>query len=170
MIFTGRRHRSFHGGDQGGFTLLELLAGLAVVAVATSVFITLYSISVLLATTSRNEQIALQVAESHLNDILTYPEQITWPDPATLVADTPVVVLSEAKEELPTAMPTHKRAHDRVSAMYYDINWEAGLRLPAPDAPYAELTVNVTWQEQQKIRILTLTSVLPRPADAGFSP
>ena len=170
MTFTDRTHRSCRGGHEGGFTLLELLAGLAVLAVATSVFITLYTISVLLATTSRNEQIALQVAESHLNDILSYPEQVTWPDPATLVVDEPVVVMSEAKEELPTAMPTHDRAYDRVSAVYYDMNWEAGLRLPQPDASYAELTVTVKWQEQRKWRVLTLTSALPRPVAAGFAP
>ena len=170
LTFTGRRRRFMCGGGQDGFTLLELLAGLAVAGVATSVFITLYSISVLLATTSRNEQIALQVAESHLNDILSYPEQIEWPDPATLVSDEPVLVMSDVKEALPEAMPTQRRAYDRVSAVYYDISWEAGLRLPEPDAPYAELTVTVKWQEQQKWRTLALTSAIPRPATAGSTP
>lgn len=169
MSGKGRIDRSRRRGDQSGFTLLELLAALAVIAVATSVFITLYSISVLLATTSRNEVIALQVAESHLNDILTYPEQIQWPDPAQLANGEPAIVLADAKEELPTAMPTYKTAHDRVSATYYDISWQATVRLPRPDAPYAELTVIVKWFERQHGRALALTSAIPRPAEAGLA-
>ena len=65
---------------RAGFTLLELLTALAVLGVAATIFLRLFSSSYSLADTSRSHEVALNLAEEYLAAIQSNPERFAWPD------------------------------------------------------------------------------------------
>jgi prepilin-type N-terminal cleavage/methylation domain-containing protein len=147
---------------QSGFTLLEVLAALAVMAVATSVFISLYTASLGLARSSHGQRIAVRLAEEHLGDVVSHPAAIDW---TALWAKQPgerATIVEMHTAEYPGTMPTDERAYFRTKNLYENFTWEAHAVRPPDDQSFVVVIVEVRWVHEGRPRMLALTSAVPR--------
>ncbi len=148
---------------QRGFTLVEVLAALAVISVAITVIITLFVASVTLAKTNRSRKVAAAFAQEQLELLQRQPGLFEWP-----TLDTPGQLMSvtatsgTATLSAPEAMPAVEAAAQREEAFYDAFTWEAFARLPRADAAHVELTVVVRWAPQTRGSAFILTSAMPR--------
>lgn len=153
------------GGDSPGFTLVEMLAALAVAAVAAFIMLSLFSWSLVLGQESRRHSMAAGMASELLTRMHRAPDEFVWPglDDVSPGERVPVEASDafEADAGLPAAMPTVSRLRDAEIAFREAFQWEAFARRPDDDANYVELTVAVYWQAQGRERVYTLTSALP---------
>lgn len=159
-----------------GFTLLELLTALAVLSVAATVFFRLFASSNALADSSQSHQVAAHLAEEYIATIHAAPELFHWPN----YSDAPIGELQLIKPregtalataagvaEPPEAMPTIQRAFRRDRNLYQDFDWEAYARLPEASAQYVEVTVEIIWTRQGRVRKFSITSTIPRTNGEG---
>ena len=154
---------------KAGFTLLEILVALVIMGVASSIFLTLYSASSAVAQSNRSMQAAANLAGEYLTAIIANPNQYRWPDfdkkpygalyPVLRVGDEG---LPSKQADPPRVRPTNEQASEREKNFYAGFSWEAFTVLPAEDADYVEVLVNVWWQERGRDRVFSLTSCLPR--------
>ena len=159
-----------------GFTLLELLTALAVIGIAATIFLRLFTSSFSLAAASLSHEVAVNIAEEYLTTIQANPERFEWPD----YDDAPIgdahdlkPIENGAVEEnfthLPEAMPTTRRAYNRDRNLYTDFTWRAFAVLPHEDAQYVQLIVEISWTDEGKLRHFSLGSALPRTLGDGAS-
>ncbi|MFO7774166.1 MAG: prepilin-type N-terminal cleavage/methylation domain-containing protein [Candidatus Hydrogenedentota bacterium] len=148
-----------------GFTLVEMLAALAVVGVAAFIVISLFSWSLVLAQESRRHSMAVGMASELLTRMHKAPEEFVWPGLDEISSGEHVPVEAgdafDADAGLPRAMPTVSRLRDAEIAVRDAFQWEAFARRPDDDANYVQLTVAVYWQAQGRERVYTLTGALP---------
>ncbi|MFP4172403.1 MAG: prepilin-type N-terminal cleavage/methylation domain-containing protein [Candidatus Hydrogenedentota bacterium] len=148
-----------------GFTLVEMLAALAVAGVAAFIVISLFSWSLVLAQESRRHSMAVGVASELLTRMHEAPEEFVWPglDEISSGEHVPVEAGEEfdAEAGLPRAMPTVARLRNAEIAFREAFQWEAFARRAGEDAHYVELTVAVYWEARGRERVYTLTSALP---------
>ena len=154
---------------RAGFTLLELLTALAVLGVAATIFLRLFSSSYSLADTSRSHEVALNLAEEYLAAIQSNPERFAWPDledtASGKVQPIKPIVNGETQESFtdpPAAMPTIRRAYNRDRSFYHDFSWAAFAVLPEADAQYVEVIVEISWTDEGSLRRFSLASIVPR--------
>lgn len=159
---------------RAGFTLLELITALAVLGVASTIFIRLYTSSQQLAKASRTHEVAAAIAQEYLTLIEVHPELFVWPNYAEHPNGASLDIRPRENSpvegnfvDTPTAMPIARRAYERERALYTDYTWAATARLPKPDAQYVEVTVEITWTLQGRLRRFLLTSTVPRPLAEG---
>jgi prepilin-type N-terminal cleavage/methylation domain-containing protein len=164
------------GGERGGFTLIELIGALAVLSVAITILIKLFSSSLDLETIARNRTIAGQLAEGQLTAILKHPERFRW-DLTEENADAPFAIKQAADDPsigvpfaAPSVMPADVRAHELELKAYEKFSWRAFGRFSDADA-LAEVTVVVCWRDAKNgiaVRpTFTLTTAAPvRRTDA----
>lgn len=157
-----------------GFTLIELLTALIVMGVATTVLLQLFLGSQTLAKSSRTHEIAASIAQEYLTLIQARPELFVWPNYQDAAPNTPMPVAARENGpvpqkfiEPPLALPLARRAHDRERATYGGYTWSASARLPSPDAAYVELTVEVQWPLEGRLKQFMLTSAMPRAKAEG---
>ena len=148
---------------QQGFTFIEILAALAVISIATTIVITLFTASVTLAKSNRSRAVAATLAQEQIDLLTRQPGQFDWPAfdrPGQLE---PVVAKSGANTvQPPVALPTAEDAARREASFYDAFTWEAFATLPAEQAQYVELTVVVKWAPSGPGGSLVLTSAIPR--------
>ena len=162
--------------NRAGFTLLELLTALAVLGVAATIFFRLFTSSVSLADSSQSHEIAANLAQEYMAEIQASPERFVWPvyEDAPSGESLPVVpvaggVIEQKAVEPPIAVPTRRRPYERDRSLYHGFVWEASSRLPAPDAQYVEVTVDITWLDKRgRAERFTLTSAVARSRGEGF--
>ncbi len=166
MVFPTRPHR---GCCRNGFTLIEVIAALGVLAVATSIIISLFLSSLKLSESSRAERVAAGFAQQQLSDILANPANYSWPDLAKGAPGTPTVLALKGQTqnapyacEQPGVMPDEPRALSKEQSFYENFTWQAYASLPQQDAAYIEITIAVHWKNRGKEQAFTLTSVAPR--------
>ncbi|MDQ1257057.1 MAG: Prepilin-type N-terminal cleavage/methylation protein [Candidatus Hydrogenedentes bacterium] len=156
-----------------GFTLIEVVAALAVLSVATIIFLSMFVSSMELAQANRNRKAAADLAQDRLNDLRINAHRYTWPSFDGANADPLPVALDAAQAEgerkIPATMPVDQISNRREKFFYEAFSWEALARLPKPDAAYIEATVLVRWYERGRSQVLALTTCLPRPAAGGSS-
>jgi len=159
---------------RGGFTLVELLTALAVVGIAATVLLQLFTGSQSLAKASRTHEIAAGLAEEYLTLLQSRPDLFVWPKYVDQPAGTalPVKVrengpIAGAFVEPPAALPLARRAHDRERALYSGFTWSATSKLPSQDAAFVEVTVQIDWQLDGRVKQFMLTSAVPRSAGEG---
>lgn len=151
-----------------GFTLLELLTSLVIMSVAVTLFVGMFTASLAMAKQNSLQKIAASLAEERLTEILIHPDRYDWPDFSSESTETPLPLTERlGRSNPPSAMPTERSANNRVRAQYEDVTWQAFTRLPALDADYAEVIVEVAWTQHGRIRMLSLTSALPRSSVEG---
>ncbi len=159
-----------------GFTLLELLTALAVIGIAATIFLSLFTSSNSLATASLSHEVAANIAEEYLATIQANPERFVWPD----YDDTPIGkahalkpiengVVEENHTHIPEAMPTTRRAYNRDRNLYNGFTWAAFTVLPHEGAQYVQLTVEISWIDDGRLRRFSLSSALPRARGDGAS-
>ncbi len=150
-----------------GFTLIELIMALTVIAVALAGLIAMYGISLEIANESRQKTLAAEVASSQLSVILAAPDTFIWNyNASNEMSLFPIVLGDDDPKAGNVAVPPdvkliNRTIHARNELLYRRFRWKAWGRLPSPDAQAYEVTVNVQWQTQGKNRSLALTSSVP---------
>jgi prepilin-type N-terminal cleavage/methylation domain-containing protein len=153
-----------------GFSLIELLTALAVIGVASSLFIRLYASSADLGRAAQNKSVAVTLAEAQLDTLVRHPEQFQWaipaepgeaPFPITLGDDDPKAGNPFAE---PAALPADPQANAREKGLYERFRWQAQGRMPSLNAAYYEVTVSVRWKEAARPKMVALTAAVPRLA------
>ena len=151
-----------------GFTLVEILVALAVMSVAVSVFLSLFTASLDLAQSNRNKTIAASLAEEQMAALLRAPNQYDWhlqkASSGELVEITAAASNGENDGRFtpPGVLPVLPQASTREEILYAKFSWHAYCRLPRADANYLEVTVAVRWSEEGRARVVTLTSSASR--------
>lgn len=163
------RRRRGNVGASSAFTLIELIVALAVVSVAATVFISLFTSSISLAQSTRNRTLAASLAEAQLHDLLHYPGRFVWDFPSGAGLMDPFLIrLSEDEPkagnafDAPAILPADPSAVERESALPGRFRWQAMGRLPSLNAAFYEVTVVVQWEEAARPQLLTLTSSIPK--------
>ena len=161
----------FRRAPRQGFTLMEVLAALAVVSVAATFIITLFVSSMTLSQTRRSRRVAAGLAQEQLELLARQPDLFAWPALDQPGAFEPVTAKSgEAGFALPTVMPSNEREARREAAFHERFFWQAHARLATPDADYVEVTVAVGWNPQRAQSSVALTTALPRARAGEASP
>ncbi len=148
-----------------GFTLLEILAALAVLSVASFILISMYASTIVLSQSNRDQVSAARLAEEVLVLVQRAPAYFEWPDAdewepgdfheLTWREDDP----DAAFEKLPATMPTDRRAYERERAAYERFAWRAFAERPG--AAHAAITVVVSWETRGHTQHFTLTGAAP---------
>jgi prepilin-type N-terminal cleavage/methylation domain-containing protein len=156
-----------------GFTLIEVVAALAVLSVATIIFLSMFVSSMELAQANRNRKAAADLAQDRINDLRINAHRYAWPSfdgsNADLLPVTLDAAAADTERKIPATMPVDQTSNRREKFFYEAFSWEALARLPKPDAAYIEATVLVRWRERGRSQVLALTTCLPRSAAGGAS-
>lgn len=151
-----------------GFTLVELITALTVVAVALAGLIAMFGISLETARESRMKTIAAELAATQLAQLQATPESFLWEyeegDATTLF---PIIVSEDDPKAGNTAPPlavnlVNRTIQARNEQLYRKFRWKAWGRLTSADAQAYEVTISVHWDIRGRNRSLTLTSSIPR--------
>ena len=176
MACRGRVIRPGTRPNDSGFTLLEVLAALAVLGIASGIFASLFIASMNLGHLNQSRSIATSLAEEQLILIRDNPKGFSWPKLSTLeVGQFGPVTLADptgtglASTDPPETMPFELPAFQRERNFYAQFSWEAHARLPQQDAGYVEIVVAIRWLEKGKPQSVTLTSAVPRSLVEGAS-
>lgn len=151
-----------------------MLTALVVLGIAATVLLQLFTTSQSLAKSGRTHEIAASLAEEYMALLQSRPDLFIWPNYLDQAPGTEMPV--KAREngpipasfvEPPKALPLAKRPHDRERATYSGYSWSASARLPSPDSSYVEVSVQVAWQLEGRLKQFMLTSAVPRSAAEG---
>lgn len=178
-LYARRRGAARRGAS--GFTLIEILVALAVIAAGTYAIISSFNQTTALAKMNRSERVAMDIAEARLLDLERNPGLYAWPSAASLSGGKAVrTPLKTAPESSPPAavpglhpcpapetLPADRKAADNEKAFYERFAWDTFAKLPQADASYVQVTVIVQWTENGKPRVVSLTSSLPRSVVEG---
>lgn len=151
-----------------GFTLVELITALTVVAVALAGLIAMFGISLETARESRMKTIAAELAVTQLAHLQATPESFLWKyEETNATALFPIVVSEDDPKAGNTVTPlpvklVNRTIQARNELLYRKFRWKAWGRLTSPDAQAYEVTINVHWDMQGRNRSLALTSSIPR--------
>jgi len=159
-------------GNASGFTLIEVLVALFVVAVGSSIFIKMYIASLSLSGTSTRYSVASQIAEEYMAELQMNPGQFVWPnfdgeagnllEVKLLDEESPLMLVAQ-----PSAMPIGEAAYNRESSLYNNFNWVAFARIHDEQSNFVEVVVRVDWDYQSRPYHFYLPSVVPRSAGEG---
>jgi len=164
----GHQRQSRRAIRNKGFTLVELIIALAVLAVALSGLIALYGVSLELAKEARQKTVAVELASTQMAALSASPEQFIWHvDDSDATALFPITRDEDAPAAgnivaSPEVMLVNRNAHVHNENFYNRFRWKAWGRLSSPDAQAYEITVAVYWRARGKQRSLALTSSVPR--------
>ena len=151
-----------------GFTLIEVLVSLAVVSVAATIFVSLFTSSVTLGRSSRNQAVAASLAQEQLEAILRDPASYNWNLDKAAPGELAEITVGDDynprrnRFALPAALPVEPRHNTREETFYDKFWWQAYARLPGPDAHHVDVTVVVRWPDKGRPRMTALTCSLPR--------
>ncbi len=151
-----------------GFTLVEILVALAVTSVGITVFLSLYSSSVNLAQTSRNQSVAASLAEEQLQALRQHPGAFQWPEPDAAAGTLVEVTAKDTSDpewrsfKPPSVLPTNPRQSAREKDVYSAFSWQAFATNSAANPGQLDLTVVVRWTEAGRPRLLALTTAILR--------
>lgn len=169
-----RRSVGRRAAGASGFTLIETLVALSVLAVAVTVFVGLFSRSLSLGRLAQDRTIAAEAAQAQLALMQRTPGAFLWKLPADGGDAAFPIQLAEDDPKagnpigMPSALPADEAASRRASTAYEQFRWHAEGRLPK-DKAHVEVTVIVTWQDGGRPQMLALTSAVPRSAVEGHS-
>lgn len=161
-----------------GFTLVEVLAAIAVTGVAATIIISLFNHSLTITAKNRSVKVAASLAQDRLLDLVQNPSGYYWGGLAGLEPGTqqqiPLISTSpESEPELrshifsdskPGTIPYDKAGSKREVNFYDKFRWRAYAEAPTLDASYITVTVAVSWIQNGKDELFALTSALARDA------
>lgn len=167
--------RSRGGGHWAtGFTLIEVLVALAVLSVAASVFISLFSNCVALGQQDRARHVAYSIAQQRLAEIAIAPESYSWPAPESLASGELTEVAAPAEKpalstQTPAALPTYPAADRRERSFHERFFSQLYTRGLGDGSGMTEVTAVVRWQSEGRDQSVSLATVMPIPATGGSS-
>ena len=149
-----------------GFTLVEILVSLVVVSMGITILVSLFSSSLGLSQSSRNECVAASLAEEEMRALLQDPGAYEWGlDSAAPGQFAKIEARGKPADNYPidppSVLPAERSANNRETNLYDKFSWKAFAKLPAADAPYVEVTVTIQWTESGRDRLFALTSGIP---------
>ena len=165
-------HRRPRSPCSPGFTLIEILVALAVLSVGVTIFVSLFSSSLALSQSSRNQTVAASLAEEQVQLLLHRPAQYDWHLETAKPGELVEVTVPNASERYhpcdpPSVLPVEPSASMREQNLYDGFTWQAFRKTPSADAGYMEVTVVVRWIEAGRPRLFALTSAVPRSLITG---
>lgn len=151
------------------FTLIELIVALAVLGVAITVVVQLFSISVDMTRMAQNSILAHIIAEEKLEFVVNHPEKFNWIIPENYKFGDFFRVLSSPNEPdvgnkvddfqlLPPEWGRYLKYKNALSSF----RWRVLGRIPTPDSDVFEVVVIVSYRETGKVKNYALTSFVPR--------
>ena len=147
---------------EGGFTLPELLTALAVLAMASTIGISMYTSSADIADIRRTRIIGMSLAQEQLTRLTNQPELFQWPTLDGAPGSMEEIVPRDDgghKFQAPSVSTTTRRAN-MASANFYDqFSWQAYATLPSANAHYADVCVIVRRANTRGDRV-ALTSAI----------
>ena len=154
-----------------GFTLLEVLAALAVMSVAIYILISMFLASLQVGEGARLQASAAAIAKEQMQALVQAPHTFEWPP---FVGDGEAVEILPALEAdewhstiLPDAMPAVAGSFARETTYHERFGWRAYAR-PLEDAPsVVEVSVVVKWTLGGRPQSFVLTSAMPRGSVPG---
>jgi prepilin-type N-terminal cleavage/methylation domain-containing protein len=161
------------GGSRAtGFTLIEILVALAVLSVATTVILSLFSSSVSLGQRDRSQRAAYSLAEQHLSNVAINSTAYEWPDAETLssgeLIEIPASTDDRVTSDLPTTLPTFPAANSREQNFHARFTSNLYVRA-AGVAGVCEVTAVVRWKQDGRDQSISLTTTIPTPSTGGES-
>ena len=162
-----------------GFTLIEILVALAVVATAATILVSLFGSSLVLSRTNRSQLVAASLAEEQMESILRNSSKYVWnldgAEPGQLVEVVPAgpaksEAAGAAKPAVPAgrpfdrlvAAPLEPASNAREENFYGKFRWQAYAALPQPKSKHVDVTVVVRWRDAGRDRLVAFTSSAPR--------
>lgn len=153
-----RRIRTSHG-----FTLIEVLVALAVVGVAVTVFFSLFTSSLGLAESSRNQSIAATLAEEQLVAVCQNPGKYEWGLKTAQPGQLVLVKASGPQDQSGKfTAPSLTSISEQDKNLYDRFGWKVYAKIPSDKAAYVEVIVAVEWKEAGRDKVFTVTSTLSR--------
>jgi prepilin-type N-terminal cleavage/methylation domain-containing protein len=162
-----------------GFTLVEILVALAVVATAATILVSLFGSSLTLSRLNRSKLVAASLAEEQMDTILRNSSSYVWnldgAEPGQLVEVVPLdrgqpEPSGAAKQGIPAgrsfdalvAVPVEPASSAREENFHGKFRWQAYASLPQPNSKHVDVTVVVRWQDGGRDKSVALTSSAPR--------
>lgn len=162
-----------------GFTLLEVIAALAVLSVAVYILVSLFLASLRVGEGARLSDTAAAIASEQMQSLIHAPASYAWPWPAGVAspaeddaaadrddrsADGAVRPLSDPDNDwhavaAPAALPVLQSEHRREQTFHERFAWRAYARpLGDTEADALEVTVVVRWVHRGREQTFALTS------------
>ena len=154
---------------RAGFTLMEILAALFVLAIAVNVMVKLFILGDTLLKTNKMTAVAASIAEEQLALLLESPDAYDWPNLEALAFGAMGQILPKGASpghiepvQPPSVLPVLQGAEQRERVLYDAFGWQAYACLPQADASHVEVTLVVRWVQEGKERSIALSSSLAR--------
>lgn len=144
-----------------GFTLMEIIVALAVIAVATTVGVSLFGVSYKASRDVTDRRVAQQIAEAALDDLQRDPASFKWP------AATNELQLVERQDGATIVSPPQVSVPDgriqgTIITQYARYQSRSYVKLNDASPNTCELTTVVSWVRAGRPHAITLTALAPK--------
>ncbi len=162
--------------NRSAFTLIELIVALAVLSIAITVVVQMFSMSVDMARNAQNAILAHMVAEEKLGVLINHPENFIWKIPQDYKFGDFFRVLSSSDEpetgnkvEDFSLLPPDWGQYQKYKNALSTFRWKVLGKLPSPDSDVFEVSVVVSYKELGRTKYYVLTSYVPKGKTASRS-
>ncbi len=152
-----------------GFTLIELMVALAVVSIAITGLVQMFTLSLNLAQTSQNAILASNIAYEKLNYLKNCPEKFVWKIPENINSETIFPILTSEEEakagnvlEVPIIAPPDWASFRKYKNISQKFRWKAFGKLVGEEKESYEVVVTVMYIEFGRTKYYIANSVIPR--------
>ena len=145
-----------------GFTLMEVIVSLSVLAIASAIGIAMFSRSLALGSDVRDRRAAQGIAQELLLDMQRAPAAYTWPSATDQLQEVKRADETSPETKPPAVSTTYPAGDTEIRDRYNRMKSRAYVRLPEADTSTCELTAVVSWVRAGKQRSFTLTTLAPR--------
>jgi len=152
-----------------GFTLIEIIVALAVVSVAITGLVQMFSLSLNLSQTSQNVILASSIAHDKLNYVLSCPDKFVLKIHGNLKPGEVFSILTSIDEpkagntiETPMIAPPDWASFRKYKNVSQKFHWKAFGKIPDNNPDCYEIIVAVIYNERGKTKYYMENSVIPR--------
>jgi len=152
-----------------GFTLIELIVALAVVSIAITALVQMFTLSLNLAQTSQNALLASNLANEKLNYLKNCPEKFIWKISEANDKEGVFPILTSEDEakagnvaDIPIIAPPDWASFRNYKNISQKFRWKAFGKLLPEDNSYYEIVVTVIYKEFGRTKYYTINSIIPR--------
>lgn len=152
-----------------GFTLIELIVALAVVSIAVTALVQLFTMSLNLNQTAQNAILANTIAYEKLNYLKNCPEKFIWKIPENINGDTIFPILTSEDEakagnvlDVPIVAPPDWASFRKYKNVSQKFRWKAFGRLSPENNDSYEIILTVIYKEFGRTKYCIANSIIPR--------
>ena len=166
---TASKDRLFLQKTAKGFTLIEIIVALAVLSVAITGLVQMFSLSLNLSQTSQNVILASSIAHDKLNYVLNCPDKFVFKIYGNLKPGEVFSILTSIDEpkagntiETPMIAPPDWASFRKYKNVSQKFHWKAFGKIPDNNPDCYEIIVAVIYNERGKTKYYMENSVIPR--------